>query len=45
MGVEIKVKFFCGEGKDVVEEIVGFFVVEEGDYVVDLKKRYDLKNK
>ncbi|KAK4669164.1 uncharacterized protein QC763_200580 [Podospora pseudopauciseta] len=44
-GAEIKAKLLRGEGKDAVEETAGSSAVEEGDHVVDLKKRYDPKNK
>lgn len=44
-GAEIKAILLRGEGKDAVEETAGSSAVEEGDHVVDLKKRYDPKNK
>ncbi|KAK4178323.1 integral membrane protein DUF92-domain-containing protein [Triangularia setosa] len=45
VGADIKAKLLSGEGRDAVEETGGSSAVEEGDYQVDLKKRYDPKNK
>ncbi|KAK4201652.1 integral membrane protein DUF92-domain-containing protein [Triangularia verruculosa] len=44
IGAEVKAKLLSGEGKDAVEE-TGGSAIEEGDHQVDLKKRYDPKNK
>ncbi|KAK0670527.1 integral membrane protein DUF92-domain-containing protein [Cercophora samala] len=44
-GAGIKAKLLSGEGKDAVEVTGGSSAVEEGDHDVDLKRRYDPKNK